>query len=457
MAGRATIECYGAVPEGYVPFVCGPFFGLGNGRPHHAPTLAPIGPQHWRVQVVLPEATHRVDCTDWLTGLRSTQQDALKVGAGFRAAPIEVEWHYEVTTAPRPTVELFYYSGWPNVDVEIDVAGESLSLPMASVGPGRTPGETLWGARLPLQAGMPWGFLLSGPAAQYDRPPNGGLYRPCGSCLYLADGELFTAPPPPRRSAPRVETLRFPAPEMGHTFVVHVALPRDYDARPEADYPLVFLNDGQNQLAGSGLHGGWHSDTTLARLTREGRVREAVLVAVEMHPDRNRAFFPPGDQKALHGQGPTYTDLLAGPLSELLRSRYRLRRGPEQTAIIGSSNGAIHALSAGLARPDAFGLLGCLSYAVMNPERNTAAIEQAATLPFQRMYLDSGTRWGAYDDEEQSHDYTLNTFRLRQLLVQKGAVIEEQLRYRLAYGDAHNELAWRRRFAGCIEFLLPPD
>jgi hypothetical protein len=42
------------------------------------------------------------------------------------------------------------------------------------------------------------------------------------------------------------------------------------------------------------------------------------------------------------------------------------------------------------------------------------------------------------------------------MLLQRGLGLEQSLRYRLAYGDAHNEGAWRRRMPGCLEFLLPP-
>ena len=42
------------------------------------------------------------------------------------------------------------------------------------------------------------------------------------------------------------------------------------------------------------------------------------------------------------------------------------------------------------------------------------------------------------------------------MLLQRGLVLEQSLRYHLAYGDAHNEGAWRRRMPDCLEFLLPP-
>jgi predicted alpha/beta superfamily hydrolase len=221
-------------------------------------------------------------------------------------------------------------------------------------------------------------------------------------------------------------------------------------------YPLILFNDAQNQLTNQGMHGGWHTDTTAAHLMRAGRMQDAVLVAVEMHPDRNRAFFPAGDRKAPHGQAEIYTNFLADSLFDLLQSRYRLKRNPMTTGLIGSSNGAIHALFAGLSRPDTFGLIGCFSYAQMTPERNQKRIQQCVQPPFHKVYLDSGTRWLPHDEETQSDDNTMVTYRLRELLLQRGMVLERNLRYLLARGDAHNEHAWRRRLPGYLEFLLPP-
>jgi hypothetical protein len=84
------------------------------------------------------------------------------------------------------------------------------------------------------------------------------------------------------------------------------------------------------------------------------------------------------------------------------------------------------------------------------------ALEPITEVPLQRVYLDSGTRWGEHDPDGTSDDHALVTARLREMLLRRGLVLEQSLRYRLAYGDAHNEGAWRRRMPDCLEFLLPP-
>jgi hypothetical protein len=174
MASIVTIECHGAVPAGYAPFVCGPFYGLGDGQPQHGPTLIRIAPDHWRVQVALPNAPADIECGSWLTGLRSLELEPLRHGAGFLAAPPQLRWHYQVVPEPTRFVELYYYSGWSQVWLQLHNGRTVLELPLRSEGAGRAPGETLWTARIDT-AGLAsdWGFMLSGPASQYDRPPRG--------------------------------------------------------------------------------------------------------------------------------------------------------------------------------------------------------------------------------------------------------------------------------------------
>ena len=105
-----------------------------------------------------------------------------------------------------------------------------------------------------------------------------------------------------------------------------------------------------------------------------------------------------GDARAPEGQAADYTDFLADQVLPQLRSRYRVASGPGTTAIVGSSNGAIHALFAGLHRPET--LVGRVPVLrALQPEQNFMALERLTEVPLQRVYLDSGTRWGEHDPD----------------------------------------------------------
>jgi hypothetical protein len=291
-----TIECEGPVKEGHAPFLCAPFAELGGGDPQNAPTLVRMGNGCWSLQAAVQGLGTPLDTSAWRTGLRSLDLLNFKTGSGLEEPPASLRWCYRLEAANEPgPVHLFYYSGWPRVTARLADAQRQLDMPLEPDGCGRRPGETLWTAELPVhEFAGDWGMALLGPGEEIDRAPGGGLYRPLGSCIHLADGEIFSGPPPTIRSAPRIETVHFDAPEMQHTFLVHVVLPRDYDIETDRAYPLVYLNDGHQQLTGQGASGGWHTDSVAAALMREGQLRDCVLAAVEMYPDRERAYFPSG-------------------------------------------------------------------------------------------------------------------------------------------------------------------
>ncbi len=449
----------GRVREGFAPFVCGEAPELGSGRPQDAPTLIRSGADQWLLRVRLSANFDSATAVRHLrTGIRSLAQEDFRLGAQLLPAPpgLRLEVHAKSLTA-RP-VTLHYYSP-RRAQVRVRHAGGETVLPMTKDGSGPAPEEACWIAEIPGELCVgDWGFVVEGPGAMRDEPTGispGAGYQPRGASVHLRAGEIFTAPPPRQRRDPRVVSLTVPSPELAHEFVVHLVLPRDFGVR-NGSYPVVLLNDGQNQISGRGLRGGWHIDTTAASLTKHGRMRESILAAVEMHPDRNRAYLPPGDLGADPGQADVYTEFLADRLLPLLRDHHRADIGAG-TTIIGASNGAIHGLYAALHRPGSFTRVGCLSYALPQPDVNRAFLAQPDSPLPERVYLDSGTRWAPEGRDQDSDDNSLITHSLRDDFLTRGLVLEQDVRHVLAYGDAHSEIAWRRRVAGCLEFLVPPE
>lgn len=460
MPALLDLNVRGHVREGFAPFVRGEASELGSGRPRDAPTLIPSGADQWRLRVRLSDDFDSATAGRRLrTGVRSLAPEDFRLGAQLLLAPPGLRLEVRAKTLTVRPVTLHYYSPWRWAQVRVRHAGDETVLPMTKDGSGPAPEEVCWVAEIPggLCAGD-WGFVVDGPGALRDEPPGtspGQGYRPRGASVHLRAGEIFAAPPSRQRRDPHVVSLIVPSPELAHNFVVHLVLPRDFGVR-SGSYPVVLLNDGQNQISGRGEYGGWHIDTRAASLTKQGRMRESILAAVEMHPDRNRAYLPSGGLRADSGQADTYTDFLAGRLLPLLEDHHRadLSGG---TTIIGASNGAIHGLYAALYRPESFTRVGCLSYAPLQPDVNRALLARADSPLPERAYLDSGTRWAPEDRDQDSDDNSAVTHALRDDFLTRGLVLEQDVQYVLAYGDAHNETAWRRRVAGCLEFLVPPE
>jgi len=454
------LDLRGHIREGFAPFVCGRAPELGSGRPQDAPTLIPSGADQWMLRVRLSDDFDPATAVPRLcTGVRSLAPEDFRLGSQLLPAPSGLRLEVHAKALEVHPVTLHYYSPWRWTQVRVSHPGGETVLRMTKEGRGPAPEEVCWAAEIPgeLCAGD-WGFVVEGPGGLRDEPTGtspGKGYRPRGASVHLRAGEIFAAPPPRQRRDPQVVSLTVPSPELAHEFVVHLVLPRDFGVR-SGSYPVVLLNDGQNQISGRGQYGGWHIDTTAASLTRHGRMRESILAAVEMHPDRNRAYLPPSDLDAEPGQADIYTDFLADRLLPLLEDRYRADISGGAT-IIGSSNGAIHGLYAALHRPRSFTRVGCLSYALLQPDVNQALLTQTDSPLPERVYLDSGTRWAPEDGVQDSDDNSLVTHALRDDFLTRGLILEQDVRYVLAYGDAHNEMAWRRRVADCLEFLVHPE
>lgn len=455
------LDVEGPVPDGFAPYVCARSLELGADRPEDAPTLVPTGPNRWSLRVRLSGMAHPHSPLDLRLGIRSIAQEDFRMGRGLLPAPSGMRLHTHAEAEPDRAMDIFYYSPWPEARLRVALDGEGRNeevvLPLTKDGSGLERGEICWTARVPGElVDTGFRFVVEGPDGAKDTPVHsGGWYRPLATTVHLRNGEIFSERPPESRRPGRVETIRVPCPEMEHDFTIHLVLPRDFGARDAQEYPVVFLNDGQNQISGRGESGGWHIDTTAAQLIQAGRMREAVLAAVEMHPDRNRGYLAPGDRQVALGQADVYTDFLADRVLPLLRARYRVSGG-EHAVVMGASNGAIHALYATLRRPGDFGRAGCLSYAILDPEVNRARLAEPGTPLPERVYLDSGTRWAPHDSQEDSDDNVLVTHDLRDALLRRGLVLERDVRHLIAYGDPHNEVAWRRRASGCLEFLVPP-
>ena len=360
---------------------------------------------------------------------------------GFKEATVE--------ETRANAAKLHYYSGWaePSVRVCTRRGQELLRVPMRRVRRGRFHDEWLFEATVPCAPGDRFYVSCRG---KEDRPAGRGLYDPLGRDLYLMDGEFFSAPPPAFRRPPAYASRDVYSRGLAHHFRVNVMLPRDYGCGAGGPYPVAVLNDGQNQWKNQGAHGGWHTDTIAVDAARRGRCRDLVLVSVFSHPRRDPAYLPPP-----HGRADLYVDFLADTLLPALRKELDLSTSPGDVGIIGASYGANCALYAGMRRPDAFGLVGSISFAHVPRDPVRAAMRASATLPIRRLYADCGTRW-AYDQPHRD-DSTGATREVLAIAAERGKTPGVDLLGIVAEGHYHNEVFWRKRIGRCLEFLFPPN
>jgi enterochelin esterase-like enzyme len=263
---------------------------------------------------------------------------------------------------------------------------------------------------------------------------------------------------------------------------VMVWLPSSY--RPGGPrHAVLYMHDGQNLFDPETGYGGmeWKIDEVLDRLIAENKVRPTIVVAIWNTPKRLREYVP---SKAFTHLPPAYMvrvrDLYGGdPLSDgylkfivrELKPRidrsYNVRTGRSDTAIMGSSMGALVSLYAITEYPRLFGAAGMVSthWPLMIPPKGqtlsdaeyetvSSAFERylAPALPSplnHRLYFDHGS-------ETLDAVYARYQRRIDRVVARRGYRQGVNWISRNFPGQAHNEISWASRVEIPLRFLLPP-
>jgi predicted alpha/beta superfamily hydrolase/imidazolonepropionase-like amidohydrolase len=245
---------------------------------------------------------------------------------------------------------------------------------------------------------------------------------------------------------------------LGNTRPVWVYLPPGYAAHPEQKYPVVYAMDGQNVFEKGTAFGGneWHMDEAAQQAMSQGRMREAIIVAVSnAGAGRIEEYSPVADPQYGGGGAEKFAQFLKTELKPMVDGAYRTQPAAENTAVLGSSMGGLVSLYLGLAHSNTFGLIGALSPSLWFAEKDMLrswADHPPQSRP-QRIWLDMGDRESQNDADHNGVADTLdNTRRLNQLLESQQ---QSGLLYREVAGGTHTEAAWSARIQQVLEGLLP--
>ena len=252
---------------------------------------------------------------------------------------------------------------------------------------------------------------------------------------------------------------------------IDVWLPPGYAAHPRARYPVLYLQDGQNQFDPTLSYTGvdWGVDEAMTRLIAEGRVREAIVVAVWNTPRRLQEYmpskavprkpvtaeslttgvdgFPPIPVASIDSDA--YLRFLVDELKPFIDTAYRTRRGRDDTFVMGSSMGGLISLYAMAEYPDVFGAAAAVS--THWPIGDGIVIDWLANhLPehrTHRIYFDHGT---------ETLDAAYAPYQRRMDAGMRKAGYSEGRNWitRRFDGAEHSETSWRERVEVPLVFLL---
>ncbi|MGA7963715.1 MAG: alpha/beta hydrolase-fold protein, partial [Candidatus Acidiferrales bacterium] len=230
--------------------------------------------------------------------------------------------------------------------------------------------------------------------------------------------------------------------------------PGIYDKRPDLQFPVLYLEDGQNLFdpATSFIPGQyWRVGETADALIAQGAILPLVIVGIyNTGKQRLNEYTPTRDRKLGGGKADKYGRLLVEELQPFIESRYRIAQGPANKGLGGSSLGGLLTIYLGMQYPHVFGKLAVLSPSVWWNHRAILESVARTKLPPQRprIWLDVGTDEGGTRTVE-------NVTSLRDALAKKGWQENRDLHFEIFPGAQHNEAAWAQRVAPFLQFLFP--
>lgn len=254
---------------------------------------------------------------------------------------------------------------------------------------------------------------------------------------------------------------RVDSPQLGRPVDLLVYLPPSYHAEPTRDYPVVYMQDGQNLFDRyTSYAGDWQVDEMMESLAVEEGL-EAIVVGI---PNGGAArldeYSPWEDREFGGGRAGRYLHFLVDVVRPLIAASFRAAPERERTVVAGSSMGALFSLWAFFECPQVFGRCAALSPSVQFARR--ALVRDARARPFRggRVYLDAGTLEGRQRRFAKLllglpvRPYLRGVRLLRDALIESGYRLGRDLRYLEEEGGEHNEMSWSRRFPGALRFLL---
>ena len=276
---------------------------------------------------------------------------------------------------------------------------------------------------------------------------------------------------------------------LGGSRAIHVYLPPSYDKEPTRRYPVLYLHDGQNVFSSAGMNiclgwGSWGLDKTVDQLSKDGRMQEIIMVAVDNSAERTNEYagcvnhaLSVASTNAMSTNANTrfenYTAFLIEELKPRIDRKYRTKKDPADTGVMGSSAGGICSLVLAWQHPEVFGGAASLSgwFAAEGTNFLNSVLRDYHGKPKPvRVYLDSGVKdfmggddgcalTGQVAAELRRIGWTNDLNHYVDARPLTPAELESSGLRRDKWAEAqrsqHNELYWRRRSWRALIFLFP--
>ncbi len=233
-----------------------------------------------------------------------------------------------------------------------------------------------------------------------------------------------------------------------------VYMPPDYQEHPDRQYPVLYLNDGQNLFDGRTSFikdRTWEVREAADAAIEAGEVEPLVIVGIYNTGDRRLAEYThERDWQMGGGEADDYGLLLTRELIPWIGAHYRVKAGSEFTGLGGSSLGGLVSLYLGLKYPSLLGRMAVFSPSVWwNHKSILGVLAEVAPRLEHKPHV-----WLSIGDQEGRialKDTDLLAAKMREY----GWIDGETLLYERVRGGRHDETSWASKVRPMLQFLFP--
>ncbi len=226
--------------------------------------------------------------------------------------------------------------------------------------------------------------------------------------------------------------------------LVRVYVPIDYDEN-ENRYPVLYMHDGQNIFDELTSYAGeWGVDETLNELRKE-----IIVVGIDNGQVKRMNEMGPWDHKDYgRGEGDQYLSFIVDQVKPYIDSIYRTKPSRENTAIMGSSMGALISHYGIYQYPEVFSKAGIFSPSYWYSDRIFEITGEAGVAGDARLYIIVGAKEG--------RQMVLPAKRMAQQIIDSGHP-SENIYFENVRGGDHSEEFWRDEFKDCVTWLFESE
>lgn len=272
---------------------------------------------------------------------------------------------------------------------------------------------------------------------------------------------------------PTINNLRlhqFTSKIFGNSRTIRVLLPQGYEAPKNRKnrYPVLYLNDGQNLFDVSISVFNpmeWQVDESVRDLIKRGEIEPLIVVGIDNagRGERANEYLPYKDEflqpPLPNPQGYKYPDFLTQEVIPFVNRQYRTKTGAKDTALGGSSYGALISLYTFIKKPEIFSflLLESPSFYVSDAQILKEA-ETLQKLP-RKIYMGVGTNEGGRANctpGDLNEEAVQDVLKLKKILQDK-KLDNKSLKVVVEDCAEHNENAWAKRLPEALKFLFDND